>query len=64
LPPTWSATAASWGTAKRQIVFRIVTNLGDINLQDADIHGDGVNVSVRLDDLTELGGICLSRAVC
>jgi TolB-like protein/class 3 adenylate cyclase len=46
----------------RRIVFRIGINLGDIILQDEDIHGDGVNVAARLEGLAEPGGICLSRS--
>lgn len=46
----------------RRIVYRIGINLGDIIVQDEDIHGDGVNVAARLEGLAEPGGICLSRA--
>ena len=47
----------------RQIRFRIGINLGDIVIEDDDIHGDGVNVAARLEALAEPGGICVSRTV-
>jgi class 3 adenylate cyclase/TolB-like protein/Flp pilus assembly protein TadD len=48
---------------ERQIRFRIGINLGDIIIEDDDIHGDGVNVAARLEALAEPGGICVSRTV-
>ena len=47
----------------RQLRFRIGINLGDIIIEDDDIHGDGVNVAARLEALAEPGGICVSRTV-
>jgi adenylate cyclase len=47
----------------RQIWFRIGINLGDIIIEDDDIHGDGVNVAARLEALAEPSGICVSRTV-
>ncbi|SDR29184.1 adenylate cyclase [Rhizobiales bacterium GAS113] len=44
----------------RRIVFRIGINLGDIIIDDADIHGDGVNIAARLEALADPGGIFLS----
>jgi class 3 adenylate cyclase len=46
----------------QRIDFRIGINLGDVVVDDDDIHGDGVNVAARLEGLAEPGGICLSRA--
>jgi tetratricopeptide (TPR) repeat protein len=43
--------------------LRIGINLGDIVIEDDDIHGDGVNVAARLEALAEPGGICVSRTV-
>jgi class 3 adenylate cyclase len=43
--------------------LRIGINLCDIIQQGADIHGDGVNVAVRLEELAPAGGICLSQSV-
>ena len=48
------------GTPEDQrIVFRVGINLGDIIVEDDDIHGDGVNVAARLEALAEPGGICV-----
>jgi class 3 adenylate cyclase/TolB-like protein/Tfp pilus assembly protein PilF len=51
------------GPPDRQIRFRIGINLGDIIIEDDDIHGDGVNVAARLERLAQPGGICVSRTV-
>jgi adenylate cyclase len=48
---------------ERRIVFRIGINLGDVVIEDDDIHGDGVNVAARLEALAEPGEICISGAV-
>lgn len=48
--------------ADRRIDFRIGVNVGDIIVEDDDIHGDGVNVAARLEALAEPGSICISRA--
>ena len=45
----------------QRIVFRIGINLGDIIVDDDDIHGDGVNIAARLEPLAEPGGICVSQ---
>lgn len=47
----------------RRIEFRIGINVGDIVIEEGDIHGDGVNVAARLEGLSERGGICVSSAV-
>jgi adenylate cyclase len=47
----------------RRIEFRIGINLGDIVFEDGDIFGDGVNVAARLEQLADVGGICVSAAV-
>jgi adenylate cyclase len=44
----------------KRIVFRIGINIGDIIVDEADIHGDGVNVAARLEAIAEPGAICLS----
>ncbi|MGB0084242.1 MAG: adenylate/guanylate cyclase domain-containing protein [Rhodomicrobiaceae bacterium] len=45
------------------IILRIGINLGDTIFEGADIHGAGVNIAVRLETLSEPGGICLSDSV-
>ena len=45
------------------IRLRIGINLGDVVFEQADMHGDGVNIAVRLEALAEPGGICLSDSV-
>ena len=50
------------GTAQdRRIAFRIGVNLGDIIVEDGDIHGDGVNIAARLEGIAEPGGIFVSE---
>src|SRR5216683_3370929 len=57
---TGERTAAESGDAR--IDWRIGVNLGDIIIDDDDIHGDGVNIAARLEALAEAGGICVSGA--
>src|SRR6185312_764142 len=65
------AVAVQRGMAERnaatrsdqRIDFRVGINLGDIIVEDDDIHGDGVNVAARLEALAEPGGICVSGTV-
>jgi adenylate cyclase len=47
----------------KRIVFRIGINVGDIIIEEADIHCNGVNIAARLEALADPGGICLSQAV-
>jgi adenylate cyclase len=46
-----------------RIEFRIGINLGDIIFDEDDIYGDGVNVAARLEQLADIGGICVTQAV-
>ena len=48
---------------KQRIEFRVGINLGDVIVEDGDIHGDGVNVAARLEALAEPGTICVSAVV-
>ena len=48
---------------EQRIEFRVGINLGDVIVEDGDIHGDGVNVAARLEALAEPGSICLSAVV-
>jgi adenylate cyclase len=47
----------------KRITFRVGINVGDIIVDGKDIHGDGVNVAARLQELAEPGGVCVSRTV-
>lgn len=50
-------------TEARKIVFRIGINLGDVIVEDEDLHGDGVNVAARLEGLCEPGEVFVSASV-
>jgi adenylate cyclase len=59
----WQNAAAEREAAAdedKRLEFRIGINLGDVIVEDDDIHGDGVNIAARLEGLAEPGGICLS----
>jgi TolB-like protein/class 3 adenylate cyclase/Tfp pilus assembly protein PilF len=47
----------------RRIEFRIGINLGEIVVDGEQIHGDGINIAVRLEGLAEAGGIFISDVV-
>jgi TolB-like protein/class 3 adenylate cyclase/Flp pilus assembly protein TadD len=47
----------------RRIALRMGLHFGDVIASGTDIHGDGVNVAARLEQLAEPGGICLSDRV-
>jgi adenylate cyclase len=46
-----------------RIELRIGINLGDIVTSYDDVHGDGVNITARLEPIAEPGGICISATV-
>lgn len=46
-----------------RIDWRIGIDLGDIIIDEDDIHGDGVNIAARLEALAPPGSICISHAV-
>jgi adenylate cyclase len=48
---------------ERHILFRIGINIGDVIVEGNDIHGDAVNVTARLEQLAEAGGVCISQSV-
>jgi adenylate cyclase len=45
---------------ERRMQFRIGINLGDVIVEGDDIHGDGVNITDRLQQLADQGGIAIS----
>ena len=45
---------------ERPLIFRIGVNLGDVVIEGDDLHGDGINIAARLQEIAEPGGICLS----
>jgi len=47
----------------RGLRFRIGVNLGDIVLDEGDIHGDGVNIAARLEGVAPPGGLCIADMV-
>ena len=55
----WQNQAAS---LDQRMKFRIGINLGDVISEAGDIYGDGVNITSRIENLAEPGGISLSGA--
>ncbi len=51
------------GLADCPLDFRIGINLGDIVDDGQDIHGEGVNVAARLENIAEPGSICISGEI-
>jgi adenylate cyclase len=47
----------------RALQLRIGINLGEVVVEDGDLYGDGVNLAMRLQELAEPGGICVSGKV-
>lgn len=46
-----------------QLQFRAGLHLGDVLIDGDDLYGDGVNVATRLQDMSDPGGLILSRQV-
>ena len=46
-----------------RLEFRIGVNLGEVIKDRDDIYGDGVNVSARIQELAQPGGVCISGTV-
>jgi class 3 adenylate cyclase/TolB-like protein/Tfp pilus assembly protein PilF len=47
----------------RRLALRMGLHFGDVIASGQDIHGDGVNVAARLEQLAEPGGVCISDRV-
>ena len=48
----------------KRLLLRIGINLGDVILaEDGELYGDGVDVAVRIQQIAEPGGICISGKV-
>ena len=48
---------------QRRIELRIGLHVGDVIVEGEDRHGEAVNVAVRLQQVAQPGGICVSRRV-
>jgi adenylate cyclase len=46
-----------------KLLLRIGIHLGDVIVEADDIHGDGVNIAARLEEIAEPGEICVSDMV-
>ena len=46
-----------------QMIFRIGLNMGDVIVEGENLYGDGVNVTARLEALSQPGGVCLSKGI-
>ena len=45
------------------LILGIGINLGDVIVEDDDIHGEGVNIAARLEPIAAPGGVCVSAKV-
>src|SRR5437899_4933556 len=47
----------------QRIEIRVGINLGDVIIDEDDIHGDGVNIAARLEALADPGSVVISNTV-
>jgi adenylate cyclase len=47
----------------RRLQFRVGLNIGDVTAEGGNLLGDGVTIAMRVQELTEAGGICVTRSV-
>jgi adenylate cyclase len=47
----------------QRIDVRIGVNLGEVIVEGTDLHGEGVNIAARLEQLADAGGVCVSGKV-
>lgn len=47
----------------QRLDFRIGVNLGDVIVEEEDIHGNGVNIASRLEATARAGGVAISASV-
>jgi len=57
------ATANNGVADDLRILLRLGINLGDVVVEGGDLYGDGVIIAVRLQAMSEPGGICVSGSV-
>ena len=51
------------GTPDDALVLRMGLDLGDVVVEENELHGEGITIAVRLEEMAEPGGICVSDAV-
>ena len=57
------APRASGEPADNALVLRMGLDLGDVVVEENEMHGEGINIAVRLEKIAEPGGICLSDSI-
>src|SRR5262245_20405462 len=50
-------------SADRRIDARVGLHVGDVIIDGEDRQGDAVNIAARLEQIADIGGICISSAV-